>query len=67
MRPLLFEDLSCPRPIVNIALGSNGKKFAATHLDEGQIELIQVCPLASQVGFLGRDPDGDAHDEVPDT
>ena len=67
MRPLLFEDLLCSRPVINIALGSNGDKFAATHLDEGQIKLIQVRPLASQVGLLGRDPDGDTNDKVPDT
>jgi len=43
------------------------KKPAVTHLDEGQIKFIQVCPFASQVDLLGGDPDGDADDEVPDT
>ena len=67
MRPFLLEDLSSPRPVINIALESSSEKSAATYLDECQIELIQVRPLASQVGLLGRDPDGDPNDEVPDT
>jgi len=40
-------------------------KIEVTNLNEGEIELIQVCPLSSQRSLIRRNFNSDTNDEVP--